>query len=94
MWDEDEAGEGPARNERSPDPIGLFAWGFLLAGFGQLGMEYGLNLLPSGLYFVLVPIGAVLLGVRCWRRTRRVFLTLAWASLPLLVLGAFFAIVA
>lgn len=94
MWDDDESREIPAGNKRPPDPVGLFAWGFLFAGFGRLGFEYRQNLLPSGVYFLLVPIGAVLLGVRCWRATRKGLLTLAWTALPLLILGAFFALIA
>lgn len=94
MWDDESSEGNPARNERSPDPIGLIAWGALLAGFGQLGIEYRQNLLPSGLYFLLVPIGAVLLGLRCWRATRNVFLAMAWTAVPLLILGVFFAFVA
>ena len=94
MWDDDESREIPAGNKRPPDPFSLFAWGFLLAGFGQLGFEYRQNLLPSGLYFLLVPIGAVLLGVRCWRGTRKVLTTMAWTALPLLILGGFFALIA
>ena len=92
MWDDDDLREARKGDKRPPDYLLRFGLGLMIAGFTQLAIEYTQNLLPSGLYFLLIPIGAVLLGLSCWRGTHRPVLTFVLIALPLVSLATFFAI--
>ena len=94
MWDDDSNEEVTPKETSSPDYLRRIALAMILIGFLQLIVEYTQRLMPSGLYFLLIPIGSALLGVSYWRSTHRPIATALWSLIPLLVLAAFLGIAA